>query len=102
VERTLRAAAAGASRSLRGGGDSSILDGRFVGAALGMLDEADLVVWPGSEGGFDRTRLRHLVWELLAGPIGAASGLRVDSQQQGFELASAEDSLRARGRPLGL
>lgn len=108
------AASGGANRILLRGSDSPILDREIVGDTLRMLDEAELVVCPDLNGGYNMIGLRRPVVGLFDHPMSTptvledtlanavALGLTSHVQQPSFDIDTAEDLVwlaRARSGP---
>ena len=108
------AASGGANRLLLRGSDSPILDGEKVADALRTLDEADLVVCPDLDGGYNLIGLRRPAVGLFDHPMStrtaledtlanaAAFGLTSQVQLPSFDIDTAEDLVwlaRARSGP---
>lgn len=108
------AASGGANRILLRGSDSPALDAEQFGDALRTLDEAELVVCPDLDGGYNLIGLRRPAAGLFDHPMStrtaledtlanaAALGLASQVQPPSFDIDTAEDLVwlaRARSGP---
>lgn len=100
------AAAGGAQRILLRGSDSPVLGRGGVEAALGGLDDHDLVVLPDRDGGYGLIGLRRPVEGLFDHPMSTATvldetlanaqrlGLRCQTLEPSFDLDTVQDLAR--------
>jgi glycosyltransferase A (GT-A) superfamily protein (DUF2064 family) len=97
------AAAGGSAPVLLRGSDSPTLDTALIAEAVGALDQADLVICPDRDGGYNLVGLRRPAPGLFAHPMSTSSvlrdtlacaeslGLRAHLLDPGFDLDRIED-----------